>query len=77
MIEVILAALATYGIATLVSEYDGPFNVFTELRTWLPALRCVPCGSVWIAAPIALLSGVGFIGYLAALGIVMVMERSL
>lgn len=77
MIEIIIASLATYGVATLVSEYDGAFNVFTKLRSKLPALRCMPCAATWIALPIALFMDIGVMGYLAALGIVVAMERTI
>lgn len=75
MIEIIICALATYGICTLVSEYDGAFDVFSKLRAKIAAFRCIPCASVWIAAPLAFFLGIGLLGYLAAIGLVLFMHR--
>ena len=73
--EIVMVALATYGVATLVSEYDGVFDVFSKLRSNIKAFRCVPCATVWIAIPIAVIMNVGVIGYLASVGISIALDR--
>lgn len=75
MTDILICSLGVYGASVLVSEYDGPFDVFRVLRAKLAALRCVPCASVWIAAPLAYFTGIGVTGYLAAIGLVLLAER--
>ena len=77
MIELLILALATYGVSKLLVEYDGFGDIFYKLRakSWLSMLNCVVCTSVYIAVPIAIFSGVGVLGYLAILGIVILIER--
>lgn len=75
MTDIIICSLGVYGTSVLVSEYDGPFHIFSKLRARLTAFRCVPCASVWIAAPLAFFLGVGLTGYLAAIGLVLLAER--
>jgi hypothetical protein len=54
-----LGALATWRLAHLLSEEDGPADVILRLRTWLgpgplgQLLDCFACTSIWAAAPIA------------------------
>ena len=76
MIELIFAALAIYGISYLLVEKDGFMDVFLKLREikWLP-FNCITCTAVWIGVPIALLSGIGLLGYFASLGIIVLIER--
>ena len=77
MIEIIISSLATYGISKLVSSYDGLYGVFVRLRTKYPSspLNCVPCLSVFLAIPIAYISEIGFMGYLATLGTIIMIDR--
>lgn len=60
----IIAALATYRLAKLISEEEGPFSVFLRLRgaldpdqqTWVGrGLNCIVCVSFWVALPIAVI----------------------
>lgn len=52
---VILASLATFRCASIVTSEDGPFAVFSRLRNWASmkarwlyeGLRCYACTSVW------------------------------
>ena len=76
MIELIFAALATYGISALLVEKDGFMDVFLKLREikWLP-FSCITCTAVWVGVPITLLSGIGLLGYFATLGIIVLIER--
>lgn len=75
MIPTVTVALATYGICTLLSEYDAPFNAFANLRAKFRVFGCIGCSSVWISAPLAYFAGLGVIEYLGAIGIVLAIDR--
>lgn len=61
LIDVVLAALATWRLTYLLTEEDGPWHVIAGVRQRLGdsmpgrALRCFYCTSLWVAAPLALL----------------------
>lgn len=74
MIELIIAAIATYGVSALIAEYGGPFDIFLRLRQKLRVLECTVCLSVWLAIPISIFSGLDIIGYLAVIGAVIIIE---
>lgn len=74
--SIIIAILATYAVSTLLSTYDGAFNVFTELRE-LGIPSCAVCIAVWIAIPISLIMGVSFIEYFAVLGGSIALSRAI
>jgi hypothetical protein len=72
--NIIYAIIATYGIATLLAEYDGPFNVLSKLRNrGMP--NCNVCMGVWIAIPLALFLEIGLIGYFVTIGGVVILGR--
>ena len=57
----ILASLAVYRLSRMITDEEGPFEVFTKVRglapttTWIGrGLECILCVSVWIALPFAL-----------------------
>lgn len=61
MITLIFAALATYRLALLITQEEGPFEVGTWVRNrfvrqdWLGrGIRCILCTSFWISLPISL-----------------------
>ena len=60
-LEFAVASLATWRLAHLLAEEDGPLEVVVRLRegageTWVGELMdCFFCLSVWVAAPLALL----------------------
>jgi len=77
----IITALAVYGLAALVSSYDGAWSVFARLRNKFPnsALHCTVCLSVWLSIPIILLGtyiGLWFIAPLAIVGVVIFLEKN-
>ena len=57
--EFLLGALATWRVAALLVQEDGPYNLITHLRRATAntgmgqALRCFYCTSLWVAAPAA------------------------
>lgn len=70
----IIAILATYGVASLLSSYDAPLGIFQRLRKkGLP--ECMVCLSVWIGAPIAYFADIGVLGYFTILGAIIIMDR--
>lgn len=61
MISLILAAFATYRLAVLLAEEEGPFALAARWRSrflaenWIGrGVRCVACVSFWLALPLAL-----------------------
>jgi len=77
-LSVLFTALATFGIATLISQYDGVADVFLRLRSIEPLhnfLSCTVCLSLWISIPFSVANGIGVIGYFATVGIVILLER--
>ena len=73
MSEIIIAALGVYGVSIILAEYPGPFNILEKLRRY--RVLCVICLSVWVAIPVAYLAGVDVLGYLAIIGILILIER--
>lgn len=76
-ITIFITALATLGISSLISQYNGAFDVFQKLRNKFPRspLTCTVCLSVWVAIPLSIFTGIGFIGYLAVIGLIIIEER--
>jgi len=59
LINLLLATLAIYYIATTITEYDGPFEVLKRLREIMREYRglnldCFFCTSLWVSLPFAL-----------------------
>jgi hypothetical protein len=78
MNELIISALATFGVASLVSNYDGPYHVFAKLRSKYELFRCTVCLATWLATPLFFLATNGFLAYvtsLAIIGVVVIIER--
>lgn len=77
MTEIALVAGGTYGIATIVADYDGPFGVFERLRRSRLAklFACNVCLMPYAAIPLALGLDVGLYGYLAAIGLGVILAR--
>ena len=70
--KLVLAVLATWRLTHLLAREDGPWGGIARLRESLGnslagrAMDCFHCLSLWVAAPIALWLGTGFIEWLLA-----------
>jgi hypothetical protein len=60
----LIAVLATYRLAKMLAEEEGPFKVFTRIREATPeqsnlrrGIECIMCVSMWVAFPIAIVVG--------------------
>src|SRR5262249_8254697 len=58
LVRFVLAALATWRAAHLISREDGPFDMVRRIRAALPGRRvgmmdCFGCMSLWVAVVIA------------------------
>ena len=58
--QFLIAALFVYRLSRMVAEEEGPFKLFTWLRslapesTWVQrGMECIMCLSVWVALPVA------------------------
>ena len=80
MIELLILALATYGTSKLVAEYDGFGDVLFKIRnkSYLKALMCPVCSSVWFGVLFSIifwLGGVWLLLPLALVGVVIFIEE--
>lgn len=80
MIELLILALATYGTAKLVAEYDGFGDVLYKIRnkSYLKALTCPVCASVWFGVLFSIIFWLGFLWLilpLALVGVVILIEE--
>lgn len=81
----LLAALAVYRLSRMLSDEEGPFEVFTWLRTlgkpdsWIGrGLACIICLSVWVALPFALwidASSDWWLTWLALSGVTVILRK--
>lgn len=76
-IDIIIAILATYGIVTLVSQYDGPNDLFKKLRKDKKVFECSVCLTPWIALVPAIFMPLGFFEYLSVVGATVLLDRNL
>lgn len=74
---ILLLALGSYGISTLLSDYEGPFDLFTKIRTVGKVFRCSTCLSFWISIIVSLITGLGFVETLAVIGGAVALTRHL
>lgn len=84
--RLLAGALATWRLAHLVAEEDGPADVVARLRSRAghgglgAAMDCLYCLSVWFAAPVALLVRPrrrdGALTWLALAGAACLIERA-
>lgn len=75
--SLLVAVFGTYGIATLLSDYNGPFRAFQRLRhsKMGELFECNVCLSPYIALAFALGLGLGLWEYLAVVGACVVLAR--
>lgn len=57
LFDVLIATLATWRLAALLTREDGPYGVFARLRASAGgmvgrALGCLHCTSLWVALPL-------------------------
>ena len=74
----LITALATFGSASLVTNYDGPFEVFLKLRSRFKLFRCTVCLSCWLAFPMLYLTAIGALSVVlsfAIIGLIIITER--
>lgn len=82
MYNLLLLILSVYGVSKLLTDYDGPWGVFYNLRNlkFMGALHCTVCLSVWVAILFSLLLFFGwywFITVFAVVGAVILIEEKL
>lgn len=80
LVSLIIIGLSVYGLASLVTSYDGVKDIFLTLRNKYPrsALICTVCLSVWLVLPIylAVLSGLQlYLIPLAVIGLIIFLEK--
>lgn len=84
----LLGALATWRLASLLHAEDGPFDLFALLRDaagsgfWGKMLACFRCTSLWAALPFAWMLAPDFGGFVLgcfalSAGAILVQERLL
>ena len=66
--------LGAFGITYIFVYEDGPFNILLKIRRLITPLRCVPCAVVWLAIPLVVYAGIGFVGYIAVIGGVILLD---
>lgn len=68
--RLVLGVLVVWRVTHLLSLEDGPWDAVIRLRrqagagSWGKLLDCFYCLSLWVAAPLALLLGSGWMEYL-------------
>ena len=63
-VDLLLAVGAAYRVGRMLSQEDGPFDVFSNLREWAGqrswtgrGFHCALCLSFWAALPVVWLQG--------------------
>lgn len=75
MNEIIISGLVSYAIATYVVEHDGAFSVFKRIRRLGEVFECRECLIVWIAIIPSFVLRTSIMGYIAAIGIALIITR--
>lgn len=75
--ELLQAVLITVGLATLVADYDGPFNIFLRLRTSRLGrlFECNVCLCSYLALIPVLGLKMGLMQYLTIVGASVLLAR--
>lgn len=78
MMDLAIASLATFGIAVMLSEKDGPFDILLRLRSKFKLLECTVCISFWVALVVLAMLALGW-SYItwtfAVVGAVVLLDR--
>lgn len=82
MYNLLILILGVYGVSKLLTDYDGPWGVFYNLRKlkFMGALHCTICVSVYVAVVMSLLLFFGwhwFVTVCAIVGAVVFIEEKL
>lgn len=82
LVQLIIAALAVYRVSRMVAIEEGPFSLFTKIRSLAPAqtwlqrgLECPICISFWVALPVALWLGGDALTWLALSGVAVLLTK--
>ena len=73
----LLIILATYGVATLMTDYDGPYGAFKSLQDKYAVFQCNVCLGVYILLPMYILAVNGLILPFSILGGFLIIARNL
>lgn len=76
--NILIASFITYGIVTIVAEYDGPFKLLTKLRDGKMGslFRCAVCMSPFVALLPFIGMNLTVFEYLASIGVTVVLARN-
>lgn len=77
-INLLIAIFGTYGLATMIAEYDGPAHLFEKLRSLKyigPLFRCNVCMSPYFALIFLFGMGLPFLAYLGVVGACVFLAR--
>lgn len=80
MADTLIVALASFGVSFALVYLDGPYELLQRLRDFLEhksiyILVCLSCVSFWVSGLLSLLIGVEWFEWLAAWGIVVILDK--
>lgn len=82
VVPLVVAALAVYRVSRMVAIEEGPFKLFTHIRSLAPAqtwvqrgLECPICISFWVALPAAWWLGGDVLTWLALSGAAVLLTK--
>lgn len=68
-LSLVMCILASYGIVTIISAYDGPFGIFVRIRSkFMSLFSCNVCLLPYAALMSFAFTDLGLVGYLATIG---------
>lgn len=82
----VIATLAAYRVAYLITREDGPADVFAWLRghvdpnqrTWIGrGLNCILCVSFWVTGAMALVLGASWVEWLGMAGAIVAWREAI
>lgn len=80
MIELLILILAVYGLSALVTQYDGPGDIFLKMRIRYEKspFHCTVCMAAWLVVPLVLIqvfTGSAFVIPLSVIGAIIILEN--